>query len=81
MDKRTDTITLKIAQQVHSDPVLGADIQFKVVSGSEPYRLQIRFDGSDEVREIRFDADGLVSGTATKIATAPKPQSKLRVVR
>jgi hypothetical protein len=72
---------LKIAQQILRDAALGLDLQFKVVAGSEPYRLQIRFDGADEVREFRFDHDGVLSGSSTKIASIPEPQSKLRVIK
>lgn len=55
---------LLIAEQRFDDPVLGAEVSFEVVEGSsEPYRLRFRFHGSDEVRELRFDADGVKSGS------------------
>lgn len=55
---------LLIAEQQFDDPVLDAEFTFKVVEGSsEPYRLRLRFFGSDKVREIRFGADGVKSGS------------------
>jgi hypothetical protein len=82
MDNDRPKGKLELAEQRFSDPTLGAEVLLKVVAGSsEPFRLQIRFFGSDEVREIRFDADGLKSGSGTKIADAPEPSSRLRLMK
>ena len=82
MDNDRPNGKLALAEQRFSDPTLGAEFLLKVVKGSsEPFRLQIRFLGSDEVREIRFDAEGVKSGSGTKMAEGPEPSSRLRLIK
>lgn len=71
-----------LAEQRFNDPTLDAEILLKVVPGStEPYRLQLRFAGSNEVRELRFGVDGMKSGSSTKTVELPEPVSRLRLVK
>lgn len=82
MDDRTPSQKLVISEQRFSDPTLDAEFLLKVVVGSsEPFRLQIRYHGSDEIREIRFGEDGMKSGSSTTIATRPEPSPKLRLIK
>jgi hypothetical protein len=82
MDTNTSRQKIVLAEQRFSDPILGAEILVKMIPGStEPYRIQIRFSGSDEVRELRFDEDGMKSGSSTTKATSPDASSKLRLIK
>ena len=70
-----------VAQQTFDDPSLGAKMEFYVKAGSpEPFRLRVTFEGSNEVREYRFDANGLKSGSGTLIVDELKTSPRLRVV-
>ena len=71
-----------IAAQSFKDATLKAEFEFRVVLGSsEPYRLSVKFDGSSEIREYRFDENGLKSGSGTKMVAAPELPSPLRLVK
>ncbi len=66
----SDTQKLELRQQRMHLHILGAEVLLKVSAGIEPFRIQIRFKGEDEVTELRFTEDGEFSGVGTKFMKA-----------